>query len=154
MLCYITPAVIGAIRETIYEGAVNPVSGRLHHDLLRLSRLCSKAWPQWTASGSVSPLPYVPKAPTRLQRRSPDPQMSRTALDVAATFRVFCLRAAGPGTCTALVLGMLGCLYISLWFYARHLPERWYPGRFDLVGNSHQASGARPHVAVACWYSS
>jgi hypothetical protein len=38
-----------------------------------------------------------------------------------------------------MVLGMLACLYVSLWFYARHLPERWFPGRFDLVGNSHQA---------------
>ena len=49
-------------------------------------------------------------------------------------------RMAGPGTCTALVLGMLACLYVSLWFYARHLPERWFPGRFDIIGNSHQVS--------------
>ena len=45
---------------------------------------------------------------------------------------------AGPGPCTLYFAGIVVCLYIAAWFYARHLPERWYPGRFDLFGNSHQ----------------
>ena len=62
-------------------------------------------------------------------------------------------RMAGPGTCTALVLGMLACLYVSLWFYARHLPERWFPGRFDIVGNSHQARTGplTSGLSATCW---
>jgi Haemolysin-III related len=29
-------------------------------------------------------------------------------------------------------------MYLAGWLYSRHLPERWRPGGYDLVGNSHQ----------------
>lgn len=51
--------------------------------------------------------------------------------------------------CTLYFVGMLGALYVAAWCYAHHLPERWYPGRFDHVGNSHQIM----HVLVVVEYT-
>ena len=45
----------------------------------------------------------------------------------------------GAGASLCLCIGICMQLYVAMWFYAQHLPERWYPdGRYDLVGNSHQ----------------
>ena len=40
---------------------------------------------------------------------------------------------------------VMGCLYLGgAAIFAARIPERWAPGRFDLVGNSHQVF----HVAI------
>lgn len=43
-----------------------------------------------------------------------------------------------PGLQTALLVGVVTLMYLAGWLYSRHLPERWRPGAYDLVGNSHQ----------------
>lgn len=48
------------------------------------------------------------------------------------------LVSQGPGQATALVAATLVTLKVGGAAYAHHYPERWAPGRFDLVGNSHQ----------------
>lgn len=37
-----------------------------------------------------------------------------------------------------MLAAILALLYVAAWFYSRHLPERWSPGAYDLIGNSHQ----------------
>ena len=41
-------------------------------------------------------------------------------------------------------LGLLNVTGAAI--YAMRIPERWYPGRFDLLGSSHQIM----HVLVMC----
>mmetsp|Transcript_15796 Transcript_15796/g.64521 ORF Transcript_15796/g.64521 Transcript_15796/m.64521 type:complete len:276 (+) Transcript_15796:1453-2280(+) len=36
------------------------------------------------------------------------------------------------------VIGIIFSMEIAYLCYSKHLPEKWSPGRFDLVGNSHQ----------------
>ena len=43
---------------------------------------------------------------------------------------------------------MAASLVVAARAYALHLPERWAPGRFDHVGNSHQIM----HVLVVVQY--
>jgi len=43
-----------------------------------------------------------------------------------------------PGPQTALTAAVVALMYAAAWLYSRHLPERWRPGAYDLVGNSHQ----------------
>ena len=40
-------------------------------------------------------------------------------------------------------------MYLAGWLYSRHLPERWRPGAYDLVGNSHQWM----HALVSVFWS-
>ncbi len=37
--------------------------------------------------------------------------------------------------------GVAACLGLSAYVTSQHVPERWHPGRYDLVGQSHQARG-------------
>ena len=43
-----------------------------------------------------------------------------------------------PGPQAAMLGGVVLLMYLAGWLYSRHLPERWRPGAYDLVGNSHQ----------------
>ena len=51
--------------------------------------------------------------------------------------------------CSLYCGAMLGALWVAAWSYAQHLPERWAPGCFDHVGNSHQIM----HVLVVVEYA-
>ncbi len=56
----------------------------------------------------------------------------------------------GAGQVTALVTGTVVTLIIGGKMYAQHYPERWAPGRFDLVGNSHQLMHLLAMLAHYC----
>ena len=43
---------------------------------------------------------------------------------------------------------MVACLGLSAYVCTQHVPERWHPGRFDLLGQSHQIM----HVLVVAEY--
>ena len=46
---------------------------------------------------------------------------------------------------------VVSLMYLAGWLYSRHLPERWRPGAYDLVGNSHQWMHALVSVfGVSC----
>ena len=36
------------------------------------------------------------------------------------------------------VIGVGACYLVGAFFYVHRVPERWYPGRFDIIGQSHQ----------------
>lgn len=44
--------------------------------------------------------------------------------------------------------GVAACLGLSAYVCTQHVPERWHPGRFDLLGQSHQIM----HVLVVAEY--
>jgi predicted membrane channel-forming protein YqfA (hemolysin III family) len=54
-----------------------------------------------------------------------------------------------PGPQTAMLGGVVLLMYLAGWLYSRHLPERWRPGAYDLVGNSHQWMHALVSLASA-----
>ena len=47
--------------------------------------------------------------------------------------------------------GVVACLGLSAFVCTQHVPERWHPGRYDLVGQSHQARG--PAVLAPCCFA-
>lgn len=55
-----------------------------------------------------------------------------------------------PGAEGALLAAILALLYVAAWFYSRHLPERWRPGAYDYVGNSHQIMHSLVLAPLAC----
>ena len=44
--------------------------------------------------------------------------------------------------------GVAACLGLSAYVCTQHVPERWHPGAFDLLGQSHQIM----HVLVVAEY--
>ncbi len=52
-----------------------------------------------------------------------------------------------PGQATALWAGVAACLGVSAYVCSQHIPEKWYPGTFDVV-HSH----AIMHVLVTVEY--
>ena len=52
-----------------------------------------------------------------------------------------------PGAATELTVGTAVCLWTSALVCATHIPERWYPGRWDVFG-----SHAIMHVLVTVEY--
>ena len=62
------------------------------------------------------------------------------------------LRGSGPGPATALYAAIFGLLVLASSAYSCKWPERWSPGRFDLVGNSHQVGSLWPSWA-STWRS-
>jgi len=148
VLCYATPAIVGAVRETVLEGAVGITPWRKTAWGRQMS---FRGW----AFGPVRPLLLLRCRRAALENSTRGTTLQALRQSRAVTrlhqqcdgfpWRYWQDQHAGPGTCTALVLGMLACLYVSLWFYARHLPVRWFPGRFDIVGNSHQARAGFRH---------
>ena len=55
---------------------------------------------------------------------------------------------AGLGACTMITAASISCLVMGGLCYVHRMPERWFPGRLDLVGNSHQLM----HVFVVLGY--
>ncbi len=49
--------------------------------------------------------------------------------------------AGGVGAAGEALAGVAACLGLSAYVTSQHVPERWHPGRYDLVGQSHQARG-------------
>ena len=54
------------------------------------------------------------------------------------------LAAGSSGTACAAYLGVFLLLILGSSAYSGKWPERWSPGTFDLIGNSHQVSCASP----------
>lgn len=54
------------------------------------------------------------------------------------------LKASGPGPATALYGAIFALLILASSAYSLKFPERWAPGKFDLIANSHQV---RPTLA-------
>lgn len=64
---------------------------------------------------------------------------------------IFTLLQGYPGPQAAMLGGVVLLMYLAGWLYSRHLPERWRPGAYDLVGNSHQWMHALVRVfSVPC----
>lgn len=49
------------------------------------------------------------------------------------------------------LLAMFGCYGIGAWFFVQKLPERIWPGRFDLIGHSHQVWHVFVVLAAMSW---
>lgn len=55
-----------------------------------------------------------------------------------------------PLACAFALELLMGAMYLQgAWLFARRIPERWYPGRFDLALNSHNLFHVLV-VAAAC----
>ena len=75
------------------------------------------------------------------------PSVSTSALDC----RRFILLQGYPGAQAGMLGAVVSLMYLAGWLYSRHLPERWRPGAYDLVGNSHQWMHALVSVfGVSC----
>lgn len=63
------------------------------------------------------------------------------------------LRSTGPGPAAGLYAAIVVLLVLASSAYSTKWPERWAPGRFDLIGNSHQVlvwdpAGVRVHACM------
>ena len=54
----------------------------------------------------------------------------------------------GIGACIMLTVAIISCLVIGGLAYVHRVPERWLPGKLDLVGNSHQLM----HIFIVLGY--
>ncbi len=55
----------------------------------------------------------------------------------------------GIGPCVLLTAAIVSCLVAGGLAYVHRVPERWFPGMLDLVGNSHQLM----HVFIVLGYA-
>ena len=58
------------------------------------------------------------------------------------------VRLGDPGLATGLYAAIFTLLVLASSAYSSKWPERWAPGRFDLIGNSHQVCGCSNLPAV------
>lgn len=54
----------------------------------------------------------------------------------------------GLGKCSLLLAATTSCLVIGGLAYVHRVPERWLPGKLDLIGNSHQLM----HIFIVLGY--